>query len=703
MKRILGALALAAVALAGVTAIPPAANAEVTNVDQGIGMTPPTPHILPQADLRLFEPGHIISDALFFDWRTMTATDIQNFLNAKGSRCTSTSTAWCLKDYRVDSVAKPADQFCDAITPIAHESAASIISRVSTACKVNPQVILVTLQKEQSLVLKTTPSTYQGTYYKAMGYRCPDFQACDPAHAGFFLQVYGAAHRFQEYVQQPWRFNYRVNTTVDIKYHPNTACGSSQVYLKNAATAALYNYTPFQPNAAIINGTPDACSATGNINFFRYFTDWFGPTVTNPPIGHIDSVTTSAVSAVSGAVTASGWALDKDNFNSVKVQITLGQDTYLVAATGARPDVDAAYHRGPNKGWTFKKTVPSGNHQFCVTVLDNESGPSTNLGCRWLTVPATPNKSPFGMLDSVTVSGARVTAAGWALDPDGGNPIPVHVYVGKAGYAVTANLPRPDVGAAYGTSGAHGFEYSGTFQAGTYNVCAYAINFPVGDNPVIGCRQVEVGDQSPFGSVDSVSLSGDGVTVSGWAHDPDTKNPIRVQVYVDWSTNVVATANQPRPDVAAVIPTAGGSHGYSVTIAAPPGQHTVCTYAINVGPGSSKLIGCRDVYVPAGNPLGNLEHVTLGPGSISVGGWAFDPDTTNPIIVQMYVDWNQNAMTWADIPRPDVAAVYPNAGPNHGFALTMHTTPGPHTLCLYAINAGPGASKQFVCGHVTVP
>ena len=72
-------------------------------------------------------------------------------------------------------------------------------------------------------------------------------------------------------------------------------------------------------------------------------------------------------------------------------------------------------------------------------------------------------------------------------------------------------------------------------------------------------------------------------------------------------------------------------------------------------------------------------------------------------MVQMYIDRSANAVTWANRPRTDVGAAYPGYGPNHGFALTMQTTPGLHTVCLFAINTGPGTSKQISCHTVSVP
>ena len=51
--------------------------------------------------------------------------------------------------------------------------------------------------------------------------------------------------------------------------------------IQNTATASLYNYTPYQPNAAALAaypGTGDACSAYGNRNFFYLFRKYFGST-----------------------------------------------------------------------------------------------------------------------------------------------------------------------------------------------------------------------------------------------------------------------------------------------------------------------------------------------------------------------------------------------------------------------------------------
>ena len=207
----------------------------------------------------------------------------------------------------------------------------------------------------------------------------------------------------------------------------------------------------------------------------------------------------------------------------------------------------------------------------------------------------------------------------------------------------------------------------------------------------------------PFGQIDAASGGPSRVTASGWAIDPDTSSAILVQMYVDGRANALTWANLPRPDVGAAFPAAGPNHGYTVAMAATPGRHTVCLYAINTGPGASRTLGCRAVTAASSDPFGQIDAAGGGPSRVTASGWAIDPDTSSAILVQMYVDGRANALTWANLPRPDVGAAFPAAGPNHGYTVAMAATPGRHTVCLYAINTGPGASRQLGCRAVSVP
>jgi hypothetical protein len=233
------------------------------------------------ADLSKFQAGNIISDAVFFDKSTMTEAQIQTFLESKVTSCVSGYT--CLKDWYDTTRTTSADAMCGAYSGGGRERASKIIYKVAQACGINPQVILATLQKEQSLVTHRDPSTWR--YTSAMGQGCPDTAACDERYYGFFNQVYGAAWQFKRYANPPGTSQYFTwyapGKTWNILWNPNHSCGSSAVYVQNQATSNLYYYTPYQPNAAAIRagyGEGDGCSSYGNRNFYQYFTDWFGST-----------------------------------------------------------------------------------------------------------------------------------------------------------------------------------------------------------------------------------------------------------------------------------------------------------------------------------------------------------------------------------------------------------------------------------------
>src|SRR5690606_20162047 len=88
-----------------------------------------------------------------------------------------------------------------------------------------------------------------------------------------------AARQFKKYSRDSHQYNHRAGYNNNVRYHPNAGCGSSTVFIQNQATAGLYNYTPYQPNAAALNdlyGEGDGCSAYGNRNFWRIYSDWFG-------------------------------------------------------------------------------------------------------------------------------------------------------------------------------------------------------------------------------------------------------------------------------------------------------------------------------------------------------------------------------------------------------------------------------------------
>lgn len=278
-RRIGATVALISLLVSVLVTLAPSATAQAVAAPLQRSAT----QVVPAAAVVGFQPGNIISDAVFFNSATMTAGEVDSFLRGKVASCRSGYV--CLKDYRQSTPNRNADSYCNGYSGAANESAATIIYKAAQSCGVNPQVLIVMLEKEQSLVTHTWPSSWR--YDMALGQGCPDTAPCDPAFSGFFYQIYGAARQMKIYAEGKYFTWYAPGKTWNILYNPNAACGSSPVYIANKATAALYYYTPYQPNSAAIAagwGTGDSCSAYGNRNFYNFFTSWFGSTQVAPPV-----------------------------------------------------------------------------------------------------------------------------------------------------------------------------------------------------------------------------------------------------------------------------------------------------------------------------------------------------------------------------------------------------------------------------------
>jgi hypothetical protein len=228
-------------------------------------------------------------------------------------------------------------------------------------------------------------------------------------------------------------------------------------------------------------------------------------------------------------------------------------------------------------------------------------------------------------------------------------------------------------------------------------VCAYAIDSTGGANPSIGCKSVRVGSV-PIGNLESATSALGTLSVGGWAFDPDTADPIAVHVYVD-GVGTPVLANGARPDVGAAFHD-GDLHGFTATLPANAGTHTVCVYAINFPSGVNTTLGCRSIAVTNAAPIGALDEATGGTGNVAVRGWALDPDTASPIAVHVYVDQAPSVLT-ADASRPDIAAAF-GLGDRHGFAATLTASAGSHQVCAYAINTPAGDNPNLGCRTVQV-
>ena len=339
-----------------------------------------------------FNPGRIIDDEIFFDSNAMSVNQIQNFLNARVPTCDTngermhrsgqTRAQWarqssdrqnppytCLKEYRenVPSISNSASNLCTGNISSGNKTAAQIIRDVGRACGINPQVLIVMLQKEQSLISDDWP--WQIQYDRAMGYACPDSGPnnsanCNSDFYGFFNQVYNAAQAFKRYEANPTRYNYRANRNNFIYYHRTTnngSCSGTNVFIENQATANLYIYTPYQPNRAALNnlyGTGDSCSEYGNRNFWRMFNDWFGPPIKT---GSISIVRYSSTTDTSGKRASFGIQLNKKPTSNVTISLSIDRPSTARIISGEQITITPNNYNRPHRNQVVVEGLDEGN------------------------------------------------------------------------------------------------------------------------------------------------------------------------------------------------------------------------------------------------------------------------------------------------------------------------------------------------------
>lgn len=145
---------------------------------------------------------------------------------------------------------------------------------------------------------------------------------------------------------------------------------------------------------------------------------------------------------------------------------------------------------------------------------------------------------------------------------------------------------------------------------------------------------------NPHGAFDSAAMSKPGqVRVRGWATDRNVvTRSIDIHVYVGGKSGSGAQgfnlgrAATYRPDVNRVYPGYGDYHGFDKVISTSRwGRQEVCAYAINVGPGTNVLLGCKILTIRAPLPsdagaeclpttsFGCLSK--FGYGASSTGSW----------------------------------------------------------------------------------
>lgn len=285
-----------------------------------------------------------------------------------------------------------------------------------------------------------------------------------------------------------------------------------------------------------------------------------------------------------------------------------------------------------------------------------------------------------------------------------------HVHFSLRRNGSDVNIDRLNIGGH--TLRAKSYNYGGYWVRNSDGV---RVAEDSGGNARCCLKSLAVKNNDPRGHYDSAGSPEAGkVSVRGWAFDPNAKKTaLNVHTYIGGKagaggTNLGSrTANKRRADVGNAFPGVGDYHGFNETFTTGKrGKQELCVYAINIGAGSNKLLGCKTVQVADPNPRGNYEAVDSPEGgTVRVRGWTFDPNAkTAPLNIHTYIGGKAGAggqnlgSRKADARRPDVNRVYPGVGDYHGFNATYTTVKrGKQPICVYAINIGPGSNKFLGC------
>jgi hypothetical protein len=213
-----------------------------------------------------FNPANVISDENFRAYTCMSQADIQAFLNTQPGVLDTLITT----DYAGQK--KPAAQ---------------IIYEACQRWNVSPRVMLVMLQKEQSLLTRTSMVTgYKSTLDWAIGMGCPDSGVRKEQFRGFGRQVWYGAQSLDAYgeVGKPLPSGtilgtWKPGSSMKVSY-PG---GTTYVVPAAIATFKLYTYNPsIGAKAPYGDLSSQSASLSGNANFWMIYVRYFGDPLGDP-------------------------------------------------------------------------------------------------------------------------------------------------------------------------------------------------------------------------------------------------------------------------------------------------------------------------------------------------------------------------------------------------------------------------------------
>jgi len=205
-----------------------------------------------------------------------------------------------------------------------------------------------------------------------------------------------------------------------------------------------------------------------------------------------------------------------------------------------------------------------------------------------------------------------------------------------------------------------------------------------------------IAHDDPLGRVDVWRLYGRYLKITGWAFDPNaTTSGVRIWFHVNGTPVSYVQTTVYRPGVNAHYHITG-NHGFTTTLKLNNGANTVCAYAMNLGAGHYSEIGCRSMTLP-GIPVGYVDSVVQKGSVVTLSGWSFDYDApTSPLTVVARVNGALAGTVGSTILRRDINTLFHGTG-LHGFTVTVRVPAGASTVCVYALNKGPGSTGRPGC------
>lgn len=346
----------------------------------------------------------------------------------------------------------------------------------------------------------------------------------------------------------------------------------------------------FSFNLNLTQGTHSVCIGASNVSYgVSAAIGCKSVAVQNNPVGSMETAV-----QVPGGILVSGYAIDFNSAATVAVHVYVdGVIQANVPASGSRTDIGKRYPTaGNNRGYSVTLPIATGSHVVCSYAINIGPGATTLFPCKRVTIV----NNPVGAMDYAIQYPGGVQVKGWTVDPDSSAAIGMRAYVDGVFVAgAVANQARPDLAGLLPYNGTnHGFQLNVPMTPGTHLLCLYGLNTGPGLNarlrPCVAVTRLA----NPVGVNTTIARVGftNAISVAGWAVDPDTLGAVAVHVTVDNVDKGTLTANAASSSSLPRFPLYGTAHGYTGSITADSGEHTVCVVLKNVGAGVDVNLAC---------------------------------------------------------------------------------------------------------------